>query len=184
MPPTRPDRLNPRAPLQRSALRAFGWILLCAGAPLVIIGFVSFFMVFSSPGASGMPQYFWCAFIGLPLVAVGVRLLKLGYLGPIARYVAGETVPVGTDALGHVAEHGKEGVRELARAVGEGLRARTEAEVHCPHCGEGNDPDARFCDECGAPLGRGIACSSCGHANEAAARFCNQCGTPLADATA
>jgi Double zinc ribbon len=182
MPPGTGNRVNPRAPSQRSTLRAFGWLLVCAGAPLTIIGLVSFFTSFNNPGTAGMPQYFWCAFIGLPLVAIGVRLLKIGYLGSIARYVAGETMPVGTDALGQIAEHGKDSVRELARAVGEGLRSRAESEVPCPHCGEGNDPDARFCDDCGAPLGRGAMCAGCGHANDAAARFCNRCGKPLASA--
>jgi hypothetical protein len=171
-------RINPNQHTHRAALRTFGWLMLCAGVPLTLIGGVSFFSSFGSFGGGASAEYFWCAFVGLPLVGIGIALLKAGYMGSIARYVAGEMAPVGTDVLEHVAEQGKGSVRKLAQAVGDGLRAQAEAEVLCPGCGEGNEPDAQFCDGCGAALTRQV-CAACGHANNAAARFCNRCGKGL-----
>ena len=48
------------------------------------------------------------------------------------------------------------------------------ADTHCPRCRHANRPDARFCEQCGAPLPR--ACSACGAALPPAAKFCAQCG--------
>lgn len=183
MPAGQSGRINPNQETHRAALRTFGWLMVCAGVPLTLLGGVSFFGSFGSFGSgasASFPGYFWCAFVGLPLVGIGIGLLKAGYMGSIARYVAGEVAPVSTDVLEHMAEQGKGSVRKLAQAVGEGLRAQAEAEVLCPGCGEGNEPDAKFCDGCGAALATRQVCAACGHANDAAARFCNRCGKDLA----
>ena len=172
--PVNQSRVNPNRQSQRATLRTLGWILICVGVPFFLVGVTSFFGAFNNMGA-GFPDKFWCAFVGLPLIGFGIGMLKLGYLEPITRYVAGEVTPVGTDALAQIAEDGKGSARQLAQAVGEGLRAQAASEVQCPKCGEANEADARFCDDCGAPLGR-IACAGCGHSNDANARFCNRCG--------
>ncbi|MFI4998966.1 MAG: ATP-binding protein [Reyranellales bacterium] len=52
--------------------------------------------------------------------------------------------------------------------------------MRCSSCDTNNAPDARFCVDCGAALGR--VCPSCSHTNAQAARFCAQCGAALADA--
>jgi class 3 adenylate cyclase len=44
----------------------------------------------------------------------------------------------------------------------------------CPHCGNGNDDDARFCANCGATLT--AACPNCGAKRPEGARFCPSCG--------
>ncbi|HME72024.1 MAG TPA: zinc ribbon domain-containing protein, partial [Myxococcota bacterium] len=44
----------------------------------------------------------------------------------------------------------------------------------CGACGHVNRSEARFCEECGAPLAR--LCASCGAELRAAARFCDACG--------
>ncbi|HSB22540.1 MAG TPA: adenylate/guanylate cyclase domain-containing protein [Burkholderiaceae bacterium] len=51
----------------------------------------------------------------------------------------------------------------------------------CPRCQHANAPAARFCAQCGAPLG--LACRRCGAALAAGQRFCDACGSP-ADAPA
>jgi len=53
-------------------------------------------------------------------------------------------------------------------------------ELTCPTCGAANDPDQRFCTECGTSLAR--ACAVCGTSNAPTARFCGACGAPLEDA--
>jgi len=49
--------------------------------------------------------------------------------------------------------------------------------VKCPWCQQENRPAAKFCEGCGAQLGR--ACAGCGAELSAAARFCSECGRPV-----
>ena len=49
--------------------------------------------------------------------------------------------------------------------------------MHCPACHHENRPDAKFCNECAAPLASG--CATCGTENPPGAKFCNQCASPL-----
>jgi hypothetical protein len=52
----------------------------------------------------------------------------------------------------------------------------------CPKCGKPVKNDARFCGECGQPLGGGIIkCAVCGTENNSDASFCKKCGRPLAE---
>src|SRR5580704_9759197 len=48
--------------------------------------------------------------------------------------------------------------------------------MRCSQCPAEN-PAAKVCGQCGAPLGAG--CASCGAANPPENRFCGQCGAPL-----
>jgi class 3 adenylate cyclase/tetratricopeptide (TPR) repeat protein len=52
--------------------------------------------------------------------------------------------------------------------------------MQCPRCQRENRPDAKFCEECAAPLG--LACPNCGTAVPPTARFCSQCAHPLQQA--
>jgi len=52
--------------------------------------------------------------------------------------------------------------------------------VGCPKCGHENRPQAKFCASCGAGLAR--ACASCGAELPEGARFCDDCGTPVGGA--
>jgi hypothetical protein len=155
---SKPPQLRDQATV-RNGLRIAGPALFGIGLILTIIAFADFLSAFSSFGAS-MPTNFGLAFIGLPLMAVGGAMIRVGYLGPATRYVAGEVAPTIKEALGYV-----------------GVGAAT---LTCAKCGGANKPDARFCDHCGAALS--ISCPSCGNANAPDATFCNQCGKPLTPA--
>ena len=48
--------------------------------------------------------------------------------------------------------------------------------MKCPSCEHENAVDAKFCDQCAAPLAR--ACGNCGHVLPASAKFCPECGHP------
>jgi len=50
--------------------------------------------------------------------------------------------------------------------------------VQCPRCQCENPADARFCMQCGGPLGR--ACAQCGRELPADANFCSGCGSAAA----
>ena len=47
----------------------------------------------------------------------------------------------------------------------------------CSSCGTENEPNRKFCGECGTPLAH--VCASCGATNAPAAKFCGECGSAL-----
>src|ERR687884_2136646 len=49
--------------------------------------------------------------------------------------------------------------------------------MQCPQCKAENPPQAKFCMECAAPLGR--KCSACGAELPATAKFCVECAHPV-----
>lgn len=149
----RPPQLSQQAGV-RTFLRIGGPIVLGLGLLLTVIGVADFF---SSFGTFAMPSKFWMAFLGLPMIAIGGGMVQVGYLGAATRYVAGEVTPTIKDTLGYV-----------------GL---TPSQVTCATCGGTSSADAKFCDDCGAPL-RSV-CASCGHENALGAAFCDQCGKAL-----
>jgi hypothetical protein len=153
--------------------------MLLAGVILMVVGVYDFFQAFGDHGRA--PTKFWMCFLGMPLMAIGLVISKFGFLGAAARYLAGETAPVATDALNYVARGTKDSVREVAGAVAEGLRGggAEAGGVACPHCGHDNDSDANFCDDCGAPMPRSALCPACGRENDADANFCDGCGGAL-----
>ncbi len=130
------------------------------------------------------PRQFWCAFVGLPLVGIGLSISRFAYLGAVTRYVANEVTPVGTDVVNYVAQGTKESVRNLATAVGEGFRGAASAGsariVRCHKCNTDNEESAKFCKSCGAPLAKSKPCAACGELNDPDAKFCDNCGKALA----
>lgn len=169
---------EPRHRDVRKALRIIGPAVAGVGLIFTIIGFASFFSAF---GSFGTPRYFWCAFVGLPMLGIGLGLTKFAYLGAVTRYLANETAPVGKDVVNYLAHGTRDAVRDVAAAVGKGLRGDGEASAAgkvCSGCAAANDADAKFCKGCGAPLTR--TCSRCAVANDGDARFCDACGHALA----
>jgi hypothetical protein len=149
--------------------------MLAVGLLFLAVGVGSFF---TALGGFGSPRYFWCAFVGMPLIFVGTVMCSFAFLGAVSRYQAGEVAPVAKDAFNYMASGTQSGVRKMATAVGSGLADGIKGgTTACPHCGHANDQDARFCDECGTPLSK--SCSSCGRPNDGDARFCDSCGAPL-----
>ncbi len=54
--------------------------------------------------------------------------------------------------------------------------------MDCTQCGAANEPQRKFCRECGQRLA--LTCAACGAANLADDKFCGECGTPLSSASA
>jgi hypothetical protein len=177
MPDQRPIDPNHAAP--RTFFRLAGPLMLAAGAIFMIVGFVDFV---HSMNSWDPPKLFWCFFVGMPLLFFGAVGTNLGYMGRMARYVAEEQTPVVTDAFNYAAQQTKGSVRDIAQAIGEGLRggpASSPAEVRCPKCQHINEPGARFCSKCGAPVAQRRECPNCRHENDLAAHFCDNCGQAL-----
>lgn len=152
--------IDPNHQQKQQGLRTLGGVLVAVGGILTAIGMISFFSAF---GGFGMPRYFWCAFIGLPMLGIGGNLLRFGYLGTATRYVAGEVAPVVKDTIAYL--------RDDDNAA--------KAPV-CPHCQAANPADATFCSACGGDLRQARRCRACGEDNATDARFCHHCGKPLA----
>jgi ribosomal protein L40E len=171
------DELNPRQSEVRSVLRVIGPVIAGVGLVFVLIGMVSFFSAF---GGGGFPRLFWCAFVGMPILFVGITITKIAFVGSVARYMAGETAPIGKDVTNYMVAGTKDSIRDAATAVGEGFAAagRREAQsgVLCRKCGASNEASANFCHACGAPFGEKKRCAKCGDLNDADARFCDKCG--------
>jgi hypothetical protein len=102
----------------RRALRVVGPVMALAGLIFLIVGMTSFF---SSFGSFAPPHYFWCCFVGIPLLGVGLMLTKAGYFGDIVRYFAAEATPVASDAFNEMAEGMQPGMRTAARSITAGV---------------------------------------------------------------
>lgn len=178
--------IDPRHEEVRAVLRVVGPAVALVGLLFIIVGIGSFFSFFSSFGtfgASGFPRYIWCAFVGMPLMVIGLVISKFAFMGAIGRYMAGEVAPVGKDVVNYMAHGTQDAVREVAAAIGEGLRSSPAGErsaLACPSCRADNEADASFCKSCGAPLGKLKPCPNCGQENDVDARFCNNCGKAVA----
>ncbi len=162
----------------RQLLRVIGPIVVGVGLIFMIIGIGSFFAAF---GSFGPPKYFWCAFVGMPILAVGIALCKFGYMGAVARYYAGEIAPVAKDTFNYMADGTQEGVKTFATAVGEGFSSSYSSQnsttiLRCYKCNEENDSDAKFCSNCGTALLKSKSCPQCNELNDPDAKFCDNCG--------
>jgi len=144
------DFMDSRHSGKRNVLRLIGPLIAVVGLVFIIIGIGSFFM---SMGTFEGPRFFWCAFVGMPVLFVGVVLSTFGFIGSITRYQANEMAPVAKDTLNYMAENTRDAVKDIASAVAEGIRGSTENEVvWCPACNEMNEADANFCAQCGKSL--------------------------------
>ena len=114
------DKLQaPQHASVRRTLRGVGLAVLALGGLLTLVGFGSFFASF---GSFEPPRYFWCAFLGMPLLFVGSAMTMFGFLGAMNRFVAGESAPVAKDVVNYMGENMQPGVKAIAKAVAEGLQ--------------------------------------------------------------
>ena len=105
----------------RTVLRVGGPLVGVLGLIFTIVGCGSFFSSFGSPERMGFPRYFWCMFVGLPLLFLALVMCMFGYLGAFYRYFAGEAAPVAKDAVNYLGEGIQPGVKAVAKAAAEGI---------------------------------------------------------------
>ncbi len=171
------DKLNdPRHDEIRSVLRVLGPAVAGVGLLFLIVGIGNFFLAF---GGQEPPRLFWCAFIGAPLLAVGMAITKFAYVGAVARYLASEAAPVGKDVANYMVDGTRDSIRDVAAAVGQGFAAgHDRLATGCTKCGAQNDHSAKFCNQCGSPFNEPLQCAKCGEDNDSDARYCSHCGAP------
>lgn len=145
-----------------------GFGCLAAGGICTLVGMISFFGAFASPYP---PRFFFLAFIGLPLLGIGGIVLGFGYHREILRYQKNESIPVLREAGREISP----AVRDIAAAVGEGLRTAAPSQMQtCTHCGAQVAPGTKFCSMCGEALP--LTCVHCGARLPADAQYCPACG--------
>jgi uncharacterized membrane protein YhdT len=118
-----------------TVLRVGGPVIAGVGLLFMIVGFGSFFASFVSAardGEFGFPRFFWCAFVGMPLLFVGIAMCMFGYLGAFQRYVAGESAPVAKDVVNYMGENVQPGVKAVAKAITEGVIEAQKEEQQKP----------------------------------------------------
>jgi ribosomal protein L40E len=133
-------------------MRVLGGIVVALGLVLTVIGSVS---LFSSWRTIGSSHYYWAAFLGLPLIAVGSAFTHSESLGVHDVNLSGEMTPVATN-----------------------LGTRDDFAVPCARCQATNPTHANFCNQCGTSLSD-PTCLGCGARITRNARFCTQCGKSL-----
>jgi hypothetical protein len=173
------EKINPGHTAIRSTLRVIGPLVLLVGVVFMAVGMISFFSSFGSFG--GPPQYFWCCFVGIPLIGVGSMICQFAFFGAVARYMAGEAAPVGKDTFNYMAHGTRDGIRDVTSAIREGLTGETDpnGQIRCSSCQHPNDAEAKFCEQCGYQLTTTRLCSHCDCENDVDAKFCDNCGKPL-----
>jgi hypothetical protein len=113
------DRLkSPQHSNIGAILRVAGPVVAIVGLVFTIVGFGS---LFASAGSFEPPRYFWCGFVGLPLIFVGGTMCMLGFLGAFQRFVANESLPVANDVFNEMGEAVRPGIKAMAKAVAEGV---------------------------------------------------------------
>lgn len=157
-------------PKQRTKFKVLGFLFLIPGLICMLIAFVDFFSAMNSFEG---PDKFWLFFVGMPLIFVGLTCLRLGYMGQMARYTSSQISPVVKDTANYLIDGTKDEIIDVVN----GIRGTKETKKECPSCGEKNDHDALFCDNCGAKLSK--ACSRCETINESDAKYCKKCGNRL-----
>lgn len=113
------NKINPNHQKQNSALKVIGPIVLLIGLGFLAVGMISFFNSF---GSFGSPRLFWCAFVGMPIMAIGIAMTRFAYMGKIARYTAGELAPVAKDTFNYMAKETQEGISDVAEAIADGTK--------------------------------------------------------------
>ena len=108
----------------RKFLRIAGPVIFLVGLVCAIIAAAR---LFASAGSFDGPHYFWLGFVGLPLMFVGGVLSQFGFIGAVARFMAGEVAPVAADSANYVAEETKGAVETVAKAAAKGVVEGIEA---------------------------------------------------------
>jgi len=158
-------------------LKIIGFIALPSGVISTITGFRSIFgekhysqhPIFSSD-PTFLQEKPHLIFIGFILIFIGLSCLGYAYMGKVARYTASEMAPVAKDTTNYMIDGTKEEIVDLVSKI------KGNNQKSCPYCGDDNDFDAIFCDNCGRSLS--VTCA-CGTVNQANSRYCKKCGKKI-----
>lgn len=176
-----PDDSDPKHVQTRNTLRVIGPVLVLVAIVLFAVGFLA-----AAGGDFGLLGP-CCIFTSFGLGFVGAAISMVAFTGAVNRYMAKEVAPVQKDVANYMMNGTRDSIRDVAAAVGEGLRSASTADtpeqiIRCHKCNTDNKSSADFCKACGTPLRKTRPCPNCGELNDPDARFCDECGKPLTQA--
>ncbi|MFM7132610.1 MAG: hypothetical protein ACKO0V_24985 [bacterium] len=113
-------------------LRVAGPLIVVVGLVFMVIGLADFF------SGDIPPQKFWCLFVGMPVMFVGLVICKFAFMGSILRFTMSQVTPVIKDTMrdmapataevtNYMAENTKDAVKTMAKAVTEGVSEGMDA---------------------------------------------------------
>jgi hypothetical protein len=133
MPQTNSNSPGPVSPelkrLQQPGQNSIRTALRIAGPLTLLTGIICVIIAAKELVTSGMepPRHFWLAFIGIPLMFFGAVLCQFGFMGAVARFMAGESAPVAADTVNFMAGETKGAVESVAKAAAKGVVEGIEA---------------------------------------------------------
>ena len=183
-------------------LTIVGVILLVVGVILLIKGFKNFTSLSGmdvnhvfNEGQSRvgyMAGGGFCAVIGLAMCVVGIRLILVAHAREIAAFGASTIAPVAGETAGYMVNAVTPSISKavetmsesIAKGVSKGKNENVKAtenlakekQLKCPKCGELNDVDAKFCNNCGVKFKQVRFCNKCGKKLSNDDKFCSSCG--------
>lgn len=175
--------INPDHERHRRLLRRVGPILLGVAALFFVVSVGDIACTMMSHHHE--PTLMWLWFLMIPTAVAGGAMTQAGYAGKMTRFYAQELTPPVVDTIKYAAEGTRESVRQIAGAIGEGLKdvvgdsGNAAVRIRCHKCNHENEMDAKFCSNCGAALTKSRACPSCKELNDPDARFCDNCGQAM-----
>lgn len=152
-------------------------ILLCVGIPLLVIGFLFFFVGAFTMG-SGVDLFF-LSFLGMPLMFAGGVCIMLGSMRSAHKFITSSTASTKKDYMNYMMDETSDSARNFASNIASGINEARGGGKSCPHCGNINLNDAKYCSQCGEKLSSSKYCSSCGEENDSNAKYCSNCGKRL-----
>lgn len=118
------------------------------GIILLILGFGCFIGGPIATMATGIFYLFFISFLSVFMIVPGFILIGLGTQRKLLAYQAQSAGPVIVESTG---KYGAQAVKEVAKAVKEGLNEENE-QLFCKYCGKKIDSDSKFCKYCGREL--------------------------------
>ena len=146
-------------PKAKKYLRITGFILTPLGAICEIVGTINFMIASQN---FEQPSLFFLLIIGMPLLAVGIMCLLFSYMREMTNYTIDETA----DAR-----------RKHIRIIKDEVKNFVDDPIYCPKCNHSNKKEAKFCEQCGAPLVS--TCQNCGGEINPDSAYCPHCGKKI-----
>lgn len=140
--------MNEEREKKKRTCKIVGLCMLIGGAVLFITGLVGMFF----NGYLGI-----LAAPGVVLAFCSIGVITIGFRREIVQRGKDEMMPI---------------LQELKREL-----APADAKLKCTYCGAENEPDGKFCKECGKPLYE--VCPHCGAQVNRDGKFCDKCGIEL-----
>ncbi|MBQ7307095.1 MAG: zinc-ribbon domain-containing protein [Clostridia bacterium] len=139
---------NLKEPKHLKVLRSLGFILICTGILLIILGVVVFREDFAGttiPNIALMVPGMFITVFSIPCLFMGFSAKISEMQIEQTRYIQEKNKDTLTDIADNVTDISEDAIIKVSHAVKEGF----DDYVFCKHCGSKIDADSKFCKKCG-----------------------------------